>query len=810
MYISYNWLQDFIKLPAKTSFNQVAEKLTAHTVEVESIQSQADRFNNIVVGKVLEVKKHPNASKLKVATLDVKKDHKLNIVCGAPNIRAGQLVPVALNGTVLPGGLEIKTSKIRGEISEGMVCAEDELGLGIEHSGIMVLDKKAKIGEPLASYLRIRDNIFEIDNKSLSNRPDLFSHYGLARELAATFSIPLKPYEKIIGQKPEIIETKKDKLSVEVLEKNKCWRYMALKIDNIKVEPSPVWLKDRLTAINQRPINNIVDLANYVMFDCGQPLHTFNASRTGKIVIKNAIDQENIETLDGKERELTSDDLVISDGREAIAIAGIIGGKDSQIIDSSSSMILESANFSADTIRKTVQRLGLRTEASLRFEKCLDPSLTEDALYRFLTLLLKMCPEAKIIGPVIDIYNRKIPSKKINFEFPWLITKIGQEIPKKEALDSLYRLGFEVEEKEKDIEVVVPSWRATKDIKNREDVLEEVLRVYGYDNIKSTLPKEELFIPEENKERSFERKVKDILYLRFPLSETHNHSFVGEEQLKKLDMDFFHYLKLINPLSEINSMLRQSLAPGLFYNVKNNQAKSDDLGFFEVGNVFFDAPGEFDRGDNKESKLPYQEKRIGIVLAGKKREVFSELKSIVTNFLQEILGVDKEIVFSCFDSPPGWSDKKITAKISILDQEIGWLGSLSQKSSQNLNLKMNTSLAEINFNELVKIFLKQPKFRLKEIAKYPPVVRDLCFVVSNKILYNDIKEVLSSVNPLIKSIELFDIYSGDKLSQSEKSLAFHLSYQAEDRTLTSAEVDKVQDDLIKAAADKFGAKLRNF
>jgi phenylalanyl-tRNA synthetase beta chain len=810
MYISYNWLQDFIKLPPKINPKEVADKLTAHTVEVESFNNQEDVFKNVVVGKVLEAKKHPNADKLKVVLVDVK-DKTLNIVCGAPNIDKGQMVPVALDGAVLPGDFEIKTSKIRGEVSEGMVCAEDELGLGTEHNGIMVLDSKAKTGQLFSDYLKTNDVIFEIDNKSLSNRPDLLNHYGIARELSVIFSAKLKSYDKLFNSKIDLKFNEKDKFDAEVIDKKNCSRYMALKIDNIRVESSPEWLKKRLVAINQRPINNIVDIANYVMFECGQPLHTFDASFVKKIEVKTAKDSDVLETIDRKERKLREGDLVITNGDKVIAIAGVMGSYDSQITENSTAMVLESANFSAESIRKTGQRLGLRSEASLRYEKSLDPNLTELALKRFVSLLLEVCPEAKIVGSVTDIYPNKTKEKTIKFNFSWLIKKIGNDISKKEALESLNRLGFKVEVLGDDeIEVIIPSWRATKDIDAKEDVVEEVLRIYGYDNIKSFLPKEELRLPIENKKRAIERRVKDILSSRFVLTETHNYSFVGEEQLKKLNIDFFHHLKLANPLSELNSMLRQSLAPGLISNIRNNQSKSNELGFFEIGNTFFNAPGEFNKQNDGEEKLPYQEYKLGVVLADKNGKTFSKLKDVTTNFLQELFNISSEVVYTSFDNHPGWAEPSLTTQISVLGESIGLLGAINQKAKKNVNLKLDTALLEINFDKLVELLLVQPPFRIKEADRYPAVVRDVSFVVSDKILYNDIKQIISSFHPLIKSIELFDIYKGDKLASNEKSLAFHLTYQSPDKTLTSFEVDKIQNDLIKAVSNQIGAKLRDF
>ncbi|MDI3496126.1 MAG: phenylalanyl-tRNA synthetase beta chain [Patescibacteria group bacterium] len=809
MYISYNWLQDFIKLSPKYNFNEVADKLTAHTVEVEATKNQKEVFSQVVVGKVLEVSKHPNADKLSLVSVDIK-DRILKIVCGAPNVESGQLVPVALDGAILPGDFEIKTSKIRGEISEGMICAEDELGLGFEHKGIMVLKEKAKIGQDFSEYLKMDDLIFEIDNKSLSNRPDLLNHYGIARELSVLFNTTLKPWEKIIDDKIKIKFNEKDKFKAEVFDKIACPRYMALKIDNIKVAPSPDWLKKRLVAINQRPINNIVDIANYVMFELGQPLHTFDAAFVDKIEVRRALNNEKIETIDQKERQLNVDDLVITNGKNIIAIAGVMGGLESQISDKSTSLVLEAANFSAEVIRKTAQRLGLRSEASLRYEKSLDPNLTEVALKRFVSLLKEVCEDIKIIGTGVDIYSHKPIEKKIKFNYSWLTTKIGQEIPKNDALKSLSLLGFTCTENDNEIEVVVPSWRATKDIKEKEDIVEEVLRIYGYDNIKSTLPKEELSLPIDNQERLLERRIKDMLYSQFLLTEVYNYSFVGEEQLKKLNIDFFNHLKLANPLSELNSMLRQSLAPGLFSTIKNNQSKSDDLAFFEIGDVFFNLPGEYVKDISGIEKLPYQEKRLGIILAGKNKLVFSQLKNITTNFLTWLLNLNDDVVYLNFDTPPGWADEKLIAQVSVAGKNIGWLGLGSNDVKKNLNLKVEVALLEINCNSLFSLFLEQAPFKIKEVLKYPPVVRDLCFVLPDKILYNDIKDVLSSFHPLIKSVELFDTYKGIKLPADKKSLAFHLTYQSEEKTLTSNEVDKIQKELVEQVIEKFGAQLRDF
>jgi len=808
MYISYNWLKDFVKLTAKIKPEEIASSLTKHTVEVEGLVNQAEQFAKVVVGKVLEVTKHPNADRLRLTVVDVKKE-KLNIVCGAPNVAVGQFVPVALVGAILSNGLEIKASEIRGEKSNGMICAEDELGLGKNHEGIIVLKDGAKIGEPFAKYLELDDIVLEVDNKSLSNRPDLWSHYGLARELSAIFGLTLKPLSKLLG-KFEFLSTKESKLEVKVEDKESCSRYLAVKIDNLKITESPAWLKKRLLAVGQRPINNIVDLTNYVMLEVGQPLHAFSADKIKKIIVRPARKNEVIETLDEKERVLNEDDLVITDGQSPLAIAGVMGGKNSEINLNSSSLILESANFKATAIRKTSQKLSLRSESSMRFEKSLDPSLTLVGLTRFLTLLKEVCPDFKIASALIDINNANQKVLVIPLDLAWLTAKIGQGISREQVVNYLEKLGFEIAEtKEMILQVTVPSWRATKDISTREDLVEEVLRLYGYDNIVSKLPVQTLNLPELNQERQLERKIKNILAFKYNLTEAYSYSFISEDQLKKLNIDFLAYLKLANPLNDNQTLIRQSLVPGLVATVRANQQRSEDLGFFEIGNIFWASPGNLKKETNAGSVLPHQEKHLGLAITGDD-DLFSRLKGLVSNLLQTIISYELEIEFLPLEIIPGWADNKRAAKIMVFGKEVGYLGLLSQLAGENYNLKKQIALAEINFSFLVNLILNNPRPRFQEASKYPALTRDLAFVVDAKIMYNDLKADLLKFNSLIKAVEIFDVYSGDKLASGQKSLAFHLSYQSEEKTLTAAEVDAIQTELVNHLMKKFEAKLRDF
>lgn len=800
MLLSINWLKDFVKLPSSLSAEDISRKLTAHTVEVEGIIYRRELFDKVTVGRVLQVKPHPNADRLRLVKVDIKKQ-TLDIVCGAPNVAAGQLVPVALVGAKLPNGLEIKESEIRGEKSQGMICAEDELGLGRNHEGIMVLDK-AKIGQDFADYLGSADVILEIDNKSLSNRSDLWGQYGLAREVAALFDLKLKPYSDICVSD---IKTGPEKLALKVEEEKLCPAYSALKVDNIKVGSSPAWLKERLVAIGLKPINNIVDLTNFVMFESGQPLHAFDGDLIDKIVVRRAKKNEMLVTLDEVERPLTEDMLLITDGRQPLAIAGVMGGLDSGIKEGAKSLIIEAANFEPVSIRKTAAALGLRTEASLRFEKGLDPNLTHDALKRFLYLLFLVCPEAKVSSELAVVENFNLYLGPVEFSSEFISDRLGIKLEKKKIIHILEKLGFEVSFSHNVFSLKIPSWRAAKDVSNREDILEEIARVYGYDNLPSIMPVGLLAPMEHLPEYSLEKKIKDSLAFENSLSEVYNYSFTNESQLKKLNIDFQSYLKLVNPISEQHTMLRQSLIPGLVASLRLNQFNYDDIGLFELGRIFLAVPGGINK-DNGHDFLPYQEKSLGLVLAG--ANTFSRLKGIISNFFDSLFSARVDFVPTI--SAPAWSLEGGAAQIMIFGKIVGSVALLDPSGANASGLKKEASLAEIDFAALLNIYLSQSDKQYLESPKFPALVRDMAFVVSEKILYNELRAEILNFNPLVKSVELFDVYSGDRLERGKKSLAFHISLQSPDRTLTANEADDFQELLVAHLLNRFEARLRDF
>jgi phenylalanyl-tRNA synthetase beta chain len=807
MFLSLKWLRDFVDIPKSITPEELGVRLTMHTVEIDGVVKESDKFKGVVVGKLLEVKVHPNADRLRLARVDIGGE-ELGIVCGAPNIEAGQKVPVALVGAILPNGMEIKEASIRGENSRGMLCAEDELGLGEDHGGIMILDEKTKPGTAFAEYLGLDDVVFEVDNKSITNRPDLWGHYGMAREISAFLDTKRpKLYENKTSQDIKE-ESEAGNISIKIEDLDLCPRYMAVAMDGVIVAESPKWLKDRLVAVGVRPINNIVDVTNYVMMEVGQPMHAFDRSLIDKIIVRHAKNGEVITTLDGEKRELANSDLVIADSSKAVAIAGVMGGENSEISDKTSSILLESANFNFLSIRKTAGKFNLRTEASMRYEKSMDPNLCETALVRAVELLKEIIPDAKVASKVIDEKKSGLKQEPIQLGLAWLHMILGEEIKKAEIIKILERLGFGVKEDDYELEITVPSWRATKDISIKEDIAEEVARIYGYDKLSPSMPRIEIKSPLTNPARDFEKKLRNILKSAANLVEVFNYSFVGEDQLKKMGLDFSDYLRLANPISQNQALLRQNLAVHLLGNVKTNQARISRRGLFEIGNIFLPYPGETQKNDNAGDKLPFQEKRIAICYVNDGADdILMAMKSEIIGLFFSHLNLSP--VYSLNTDAPNWSLSNKATNVSINAKVVGSIDVLEKTAAQKLGIKKPAAIAEFSLAQLLDVYESHNKKVFKEFDKFPPLTRDIALVVNNKILYNDIKNEIANFHPLIKSVDLFDVYQGEKIGKDNKNLAFHVVYQA-DRTLISEEVDVIQNNLVKKLEDKFEAKMRDY
>ena len=602
MNISYNWLKQYVNLPDSVSVEEVAEKLKMSTVEVEGIERASALLNNVVVGKVISAEKHPQADKLKLCSVDVGNE-KLQIVCGGSNVREGILVALAKIGAKVKWHgegepVELKPATIRGVESFGMICGADEIGLGGtlppsgDHEIIDLIGKVdgKQIGKPLADALNLNDAILEIDNKSLSNRPDLWGHYGMAREVAVLFGKNIKDY-KIKPIKP--IKNPKISLSVGVKDAELCPRYMAVAVSGIKIAESPEWLKQRLSAAGVRPINNVVDITNYVMMDLGEPMHAFDAERVKnfkseilnyKIIVRRAEAGEALTLLDGNKIELSPEDLVIADAEKPLALAGVMGGEYSAINEKTETIIFEAANFNASSIRKSSIRHGMRTDSSTRFEKSLDPNLCETALDKAVELILGCCPSAKAEA-MADEKNFTVATGPIAVDKNIFVKKLGEEIPEKQIVKILTQLGFGLADKGDKWSVKIPTWRATKDVGMAEDLVEEVAHVYGYDNLVSALPNMSIAPPEINGIRALEHLLRDVLVRDMKAVEIYNYSFVSREQKEKLK-DSAEYLELDNPLSKEKPLLRRSLLPNLIENAVKNIEYFDSVKIFEIGKIF--------------------------------------------------------------------------------------------------------------------------------------------------------------------------------------------------------------------------------
>jgi phenylalanyl-tRNA synthetase beta chain len=581
---------------------------------------------------------------------------------------------------------------------------------------------------------------------------------------------------------------------------------MAVAMEGIEIAESPKWLQDRLIAAAVRPINNIVDITNYVMMELGQPMHAFDASQLDKISVRRAKKGEILKTLDGEERKLDEEMLLITDGEKPLAIAGVMGGEDSEVVDDTNSIIFESANFDFVSIRKTSTKLGLRTESSVRFEKGLDPNLCEVALSRAVELVKELCPKAKVISQVVDEKSFALNQGPIKLDLAWLNNYIGNNLESKKVSEVLEKLGFEVTEREDYLEVLVPTWRSVKDISIREDLAEEVARIIGYNNLEPEMPMVEMKVPEINEKRKLERNIKNILSRGAGLNEVYNYSFVGEEQLEKMGINHSDYIKLANPIASQHTLLRQNLATNLLNNVKTNQVRFDEIGMFEIGSVYLPIDGGLEKGDGSKESLPYQEKRLAILVADNSKDAFSRAKGVLEYLMKE-LKVPTAFVVS--DMVPNWVDKTQSAQINSGQAVLGTAYKLDKNIKSKLGIKKETVIIELSLNEIENVIKNLPAFKHQEFDKFPPVVRDLAFVVNEKMLYADILSEIVNHHDYLKDVDVFDVYQGDKLGEGKKSLAFHLSYQA-DKTLTAEEVDKIQKDLIKKLEDKFEAKVRDF
>lgn len=812
MLISKKWLSESVALPPDVSDKQLAERLTLSTVEVEGFVNQQEMYAHMVVGRVMRCDKHPNADRLRVCEVDVGTEQSVQIVCGGANVAEGMLVAVALPGARVKWHgqgelIELAETEIRGEKSFGMICASVEIGLSMtpsegDHDIRDLSDLMVEAGTPLATALGQDDVLFEVENKSLTNRPDLVGHIGLARELAALYDTTFTPPEP-----PEVSAGTGKSLSVRVEDTVACPRYMGVVLEGLEVGPSPDWLQTRLEALGVRAINNVVDVTNYVMLEVGQSLHAFDADvlrgNGVEIAVRRARAGETLVTLDGVERTLDPSMLTICDAEGPVVLAGIMGGKTSGVSDATTSIFLESANFDATVVRKTSQALALRSEASMRYEKSLDPELCDLALRQTVALLTKLHPRLRVVSEVVDAYAGKPKENTLVLSAGFLASRAGVEIPQAEVEAILGRLGFGVvTAQDGSMTVTVPTWRSTKDVSIPEDIVEEVLRIWGYERVTSALPAFPCTPSALDPVRAFARSVRQTLSLSFGASEIYSYAFVRPETLQAFGWSVESHLKLANPLSDERPFLTRSLVPQVLEAVVSNQRTFARVCVFEIERVFL--AREQGVEDGASGTLPAQPYRLAVAYSQQGEEQpFGSVRSMVEEALAR---AGHTASFVSTTEGESWMHASRQAVVQVNGQAVGRLCEVDPDAARVLGLERRTAVAELDLSTLGTMPTVTRTY--EAIPSYPDVKRDLAFVVASRVAFADVERVLCAQSDWLKGVELFDVYEGGTVGEGKKSLAVHLTFRAPERTLSSEEVDRELKLISDALESELGATVR--
>ena len=821
MNISYNWLKEY------ADFNLTPEELGAaltsiglETGGIEEVESIRGGLRGIVIGKVLTCEEHPNSDHLHITTVDLGNGEPTQIVCGAPNVAAGQTVVVATVGTVLYDGdqeFQIKKSKIRGVESFGMICAEDEIGIGKSHDGIIVLNEEVKPGTPAAEYYNLTsDYVLEVD--LTPNRIDAASHYGVARDLCAWLS---QNKETATPQRPSVdafsIDRQDGAIEVVVENTEACPRYAGVTIRNVKVTESPQWLKDRLTAIGQRPINSIVDITNYLLHAMGQPLHCFDLDKVkgDKIVVRNCAEGTQFTTLDEVERKLNNADLMICNAEEPMCMAGVFGGLDSGVTEGTTSIFLESAYFNPTTVRKTARRHGLNTDSSFRFERGVDPSNTIYVL-KLAALMVKEIAGGEICGEIVDIYPNEIKPFPVTLSYEYLNNLIGKEIPT-DTVDNILR-SLEIEIKDRrdgEIDLEVPTYRV--DVQRPCDVVEDVLRIYGYNNIEfdNTLHATLSY-------KTFTDSANDLRELisnqltAVGFNEILNNSLTAESYYEGLTQyPVANCVKLLNPLSNDLNVMRQTLLFGGLESLSHNiNRRSSDLMMYEFGNVYHFNP---EAESTAEAPLaPYSEnEKLALWLTGNIRQgnwarseeaaTIYDLKAIIGNIFARLGISTRELTLT------EGNEEIYSASLNIATRagkQLGSMGIVAKAILKKADIKQEVLFAELDWNAIVKLAVKK-KVTFAPLPKTQPVKRDLALLIDKAVTMAQIEAVVrESERKLLKDVTLFDVYEGKNLPEGKKSYAIAMTIQDDEKTLQDKQIEAVMNKIITNLEKRLGASLR--
>lgn len=797
MLLPVKWLRDYIE--TKDEARTLADGLTDSGSHVESIIGLNKGIENIIVGHILNIEKHPDADKLVICKIDIGTE-VLQIVTGATNVREGDYIPVAVIGSKLPGDITIEKTNFRGVDSYGMLCSLQELGFSDNviskemKDGIFILEKEYPLGKSLVDIMGLDDSVIELE--ITPNRPDCLSIIGMAREAAATFNKELKEPKITIKNEVDKIE---DYINSIEVESDNCNRYYARVIKDVKIGRSPMWIQVRLMEAGIRPINNIVDITNFVMIEYGQPLHAFDLEKLNdkKIIVRQAKDGETILTLDETERKLDSSNLVIGDGENPIAIAGVIGGFDTEVTKDTKNVLIEGANFNSKSVRLTSKKLNLRSEASTRFEKGIDINLSQVAADRVCQLIEEI-GAGTIVKGNIDIYKEIKEEKTINVRPSRVNKMLGTEISVEDMVGYLNGLGLTSKLVEGLIQVKVPSFRL--DIELEIDLIEEIGRLYGFHNIVSKPLVGVLTRGEKPLGKRIEDRTKAILQ-GLGLNEVMSYSFISPKAYDKInlpeDSPIRKYIKLINPLGEDYSVMRTTLIPNMLELLSRNYNRGVSASYlYEIGNIFI-------AKELPVVQLPDEKKVLSFGIYGKKD--FYYLKEVIDKTLNR-LGI-KDIEYIREENNPIFHPGR-TAKILCNGEELGIIGEIHIDIAENYNIKDRVYIGQLDFDKIIELTNLETKY--KALPKYPSMARDLAVVVSENVLVGDIQKVIAKHGEgLIEKIELFDIYTGSQIEENMKSIAFSIIYRSHDRTLKDDEVNNIQNSIIKDLEDTFKAKLRS-
>ena len=811
MKVSLNWIRDYVQLPADADLKKLAYDLTMSTVEVEDATDLGASFHDMVVGVINTIEQHPNADKLKVCKTDIG-GRVEDIVCGGSNLREGMKVAVALPGAMCKwhgeGDLvEIKKSKLRGVDSYGMICGAVEIGLADlfptkEEAHILDLsDFDAPAGTPLADALDLNDIILEIDNKSMTNRPDLWGHYGIAREIAALYDLPMTQFPHFDRN---VENTSGFHVTVEDAER--CPRMTGTQIENVCVKPAPYWMQVRIWKTGMRPINALVDITNYVMLATGQPSHAYDSDHiAGHIIVRRAKAGETLMLLNGKELPLSTDDLTIADDAGIVGLAGVMGGAKDSILPTTSKVILEIANFQAAGIRRTALRYDNRTEASARYEKAIDPERCDQALDLSMQLFSQLYPEMKVTG-LVDEYPRHLKQAEIDVPLSWLERRLGKRLSPDEIKHKMELLGYSITFNGDNMHVVVPTWRSTGDVSIQADIMEEVARMYGYENFEAE-PITTTFDGAINQlDKDLERRIKEYLAIRCGMQEIFTYPWMEESYVNAVLQSTEGILSLSTPPSPAERFVRSSLLPNLCKAVVKNERYFNEFSIFETAQVFRDE--NYTSPYDPREKLPSQRKNVAGAFATTDKDItalFRKAKGVVEMMARY---VHMETLTFRQTEKPVWADNVVWLNIYRGEEKVGDLALLAKKVSMACGIKnMNVMLFQLDQDSLVP--LKSRTNTFTHLAEYPMTDYDISLLVDGSVQWKDVAQTVRGIkSELLHGAAFVDEYRGKQVPAGKKSLTLRLSIGSKDKTLTSAEIEEVASGVLNKIAKRFGAELR--